>query len=121
MSVHKIKEVAKAQRTLPDGKPIFEVWLESDEKKYTCFNPEILEKKGQEIDVQITEKKNGNFTNYILTLKNGNGNGKSFAKSNSDKQVALSQAVLYLKDKQGVTKENVTSMADYFLAWLKKK
>ena len=115
----KIKTVRDSGRDLPDGKKIFDVWIEGDDKKYSCFNAEIETKVGQEVDATITEKVNGQFKNYILSLKKDFGS-KPFVKSNSDKQTALECAVNWLVEKPDAKKENVIQLAEFFLEWLKK-
>lgn len=114
----KIKEVKDSGRTISDGKKIFDVWVEGDAKKYTCFNPEIEAKIGQDIECTVTEKTNGQYTNYTLSMKKDFG--KTFVKSNADKQKALECAVNWLKEVEGAKKENVVLLADFFHKWLMK-
>ena len=116
----KIKEVKNTGRTFGnEKKPIFDVWAEGDSKKYTCFDPEIANKIGQEIEVTIKEKPYQDTIDYIINIKKEGFGGKPFVKSNADKQKALECAVNWLKDKPETKKEHVTQLADFFLKWLK--
>lgn len=111
----KIKEVKDSGRTFKDGKKIFDVWIENDSKKYTCFDSTIESKLGTEIEATITEKVNGTFTNYILTPKKQGGFGGGYKPNN--KALALQSACTYLANKT-VKKEDITELAKYFHEWL---
>jgi hypothetical protein len=117
----KIKEVKDTGRTFGDEKkPIFDVWCEGDNKKYACFNPDILKKIGQEVEATVTEKEYKGQKEYTLSLKKEGFGGKPFAKSNADKQKALECAVKWLNEKPEAKKEHVIILAEFFLEWLKK-
>jgi hypothetical protein len=117
----KIKEASDSGKTFGnegDKKPIFDVWCENDSKQYTCFNPDILKKVGQEVDVTITEKPYKDTVNYILSLKKEGFGGKPFVKQNTDKHKALECAVtLGIANNKSSTE--ILVVADIFLKWLK--
>lgn len=101
------------------GNKLYNVYAEGDNKKYTCFDSSITEKLNQEFEYELEVKESGTYINYILKIPKTRTFGATSNK-NLDKHAALQAAVSYMKDKEGVSKEQVIGMADYFLAWIKK-